>query len=434
MKSPAMRSNRKIKAKQWVYAGVAMAALVVTALVGAYITSDSKEKQQVLAVDKPTTRSIGGGVTDADKDSFRVQMSGQVSDVTRQLNDLASTNNQLREQNETIRREGKQREDFFKAELDRLSKPQLNQAVPPPVAAPVAGNPFTGQGQAPQPPIPRGAGALGVGPDGRPLDGGGSRMVREKLDSSDASGVPANSAPGANTTTDLATGRTTKVVDTQGTVALDGSGGSGTFLPTGTYVRAVLLNGLDAPTGGNTSQTPHPVLLRIVDVARLPNGVKNNLRDCVITANGYGDVASERAFIRTDRISCVDADGKAIDTRLQGYISGEDGKTGMRGRMVQKSGAILTNALLAGIGSGIGNAFRSGGIQTTQSPLTGATTETTTDAFKSGVGTGVSKAFDQLASYYIRLAEKVFPIIEIDAGRVVDVVLQQGMTLERSAN
>ena len=31
--------------------------------------------------------------------------------------------------------------------------------------------------------------------------------------------------------------------------------------------------------------------------------------------------------------------------------------------------------------------------------------------------------------YYITLAEKMFPIIEVDAGRVVDVVLTKGVTL-----
>ena len=43
---------------------------------------------------------------------------------------------------------------------------------------------------------------------------------------------------------------------------------------------------------------------------------------------------------------------------------------------------------------------------------------------------GVGKALDRLAQYYITLAEKVFPVIEVDAGRTVDVVLTQGIALE----
>jgi conjugal transfer pilus assembly protein TraB len=44
----------------------------------------------------------------------------------------------------------------------------------------------------------------------------------------------------------------------------------------------------------------------------------------------------------------------------------------------------------------------------------------------------VGRALDRLAQYYITLAEKVFPVIEVDAGRTVDVVLTQGIALGQS--
>jgi conjugal transfer pilus assembly protein TraB len=37
---------------------------------------------------------------------------------------------------------------------------------------------------------------------------------------------------------------------------------------------------------------------------------------------------------------------------------------------------------------------------------------------------------ERLADYYIRLAEKTFPVIEVDAGRVVDVVLTKGVLID----
>ena len=48
---------------------------------------------------------------------------------------------------------------------------------------------------------------------------------------------------------------------------------------------------------------------------------------------------------------------------------------------------------------------------------------------QAGLGSGVGKALDRLAQYYITLAEKVFPVIEVDAGRTVDVVITQGLAL-----
>ena len=99
------------------------------------------------------------------------------------------------------------------------------------------------------------------------------------------------------------------------------------YVPSGTFFRVVLLGGIDAPTGGE-SQTanPHPVLMRVADMAQLPNRVRQNFKECFITGTGYGDLSSERAMIRTEQLSCVDKDGKAIDIAIKGWIAGEDGK------------------------------------------------------------------------------------------------------------
>lgn len=427
-KNLGARNNKSVKTKQWMVAGVVVAVLAVVTVAGAFLTTDSSTQQALLRIDKPTTKSIGGGVNEVDKEAFRVQINQQVSEATKRMADLDKQNAELKAENTRIREEeakkraeqDKKLEDFIKAQQTRPAGPAT--APPPPPGGFTGNNPFTQQGQAPQPPQARTGNFLGIGPDGKPLpaSGGaaGSRIVREEI--KDVPGA-INTAPGS-----------TAGQVRPGAQAPDKAPKTAeTYIPSGSYVRAVLLNGLDAPTGGNSQQSPHPILLRMVDVAQLPNGVKSDIKDCVMTGNGFGDVASERAYIRIDRISCVDADGNAIDNKVTGYIAGEDGKTGLRGRIVQKTGQLLSNALLAGIGSGIGNAFRAGGVTTTQSPLTGATTETTNDAFKSGVGTGVSKAFDLLASYYIKLAEKTFPVIEVDAGRAVDVVFQQGFSIER---
>jgi conjugal transfer pilus assembly protein TraB len=49
---------------------------------------------------------------------------------------------------------------------------------------------------------------------------------------------------------------------------------------------------------------------------------------------------------------------------------------------------------------------------------------------RQGVGTGVGKALDRLSQYYIQLAERTFPVIEVQAGRTVDVVITQGVQLD----
>ena len=59
---------------------------------------------------------------------------------------------------------------------------------------------------------------------------------------------------------------------------------------------------------------------------------------CHVTGAGYGQLASERAHVRLERIACVLRSGDVIDTKIKGYVAGEDGKTGIRGRLVSKTG------------------------------------------------------------------------------------------------
>jgi conjugal transfer pilus assembly protein TraB len=125
-------------------------------------------------------------------------------------------------------------------------------------------------------------------------------------------------------------------------------------------------------------------------------------------------VSAERAYIRTESLSCVTRDGTAIDVPIRGYVAGEDGKAGMRGRLVSKQGQILANALLAGVASGIGTAFQQSANTVSVSPLGTTGTVDPGKQLQAGLGTGVGRALDRLAQYYITLAEKVFPVTALE--------------------
>lgn len=202
-----------------------------------------------------------------------------------------------------------------------------------------------------------------------------------------------------------------------------------TYLPV-SFTSGIMLNGLDAPTGGNAQSNPHPVLIRLEDNAVLPNRFRSNVRECFVVAAGYGDIASERAYLRTESLSCIRNDGTTIEARIQGSVSGEDGLLGVRGRLVTKQGQMLANALLAGLLSGIGHGLSSYNTTTTQSTFGTVSTTEGGQAFRQGVGSGVGKAMDRLANYYIKLAEQTFPIVEVGAGRSVDVVITKGVRID----
>ncbi|WP_126448285.1 TraB/VirB10 family protein [Sulfuricystis multivorans] len=202
-----------------------------------------------------------------------------------------------------------------------------------------------------------------------------------------------------------------------------------TYVPSGSFMRAVLLGGLDAPTGGQAQNNPWPVLLRVQDNAFLPNRYRAKVKECFLLGSGYGDISSERAYLRLESLSCVLNNGEVVDTNAKGYVVGEDGKAGMRGRLVSKQGQVLANALLTGVVAGIGHGIQQASTTYSTSALGTVGTVESGKQIQAGIGTGVGKALDRLSQYYITLAEKMFPIIEVDAGRVVDVVLTKGVTL-----
>ena len=207
-----------------------------------------------------------------------------------------------------------------------------------------------------------------------------------------------------------------------------------TYIPSGSFMRVALMGGLDAPTGGQAQNNPWPILLRVQDNAFLPNRYRAKVRECFMLGSGYGDISSERAYLRLESLSCVLNNGEVVDATIKGYVVGEDGKAGLRGRLVSKQGQVLANALMTGIIAGIGQGFQQGATSYSTSALGSVGTIESGKQIQAGIGTGVGKALDRLSQYYITLAEKMFPIIEVDAGRVVDVVLTKGVSLGMAAS
>lgn len=203
----------------------------------------------------------------------------------------------------------------------------------------------------------------------------------------------------------------------------------GIYIPAGSIITGTLITGMDAPTGKQARQEPHPALLRIKHEAILPNRFRADVRECFALLGGYGDLSSERAYLRGETISCVRKDGQVVESKLNSFTVGEDGKAGVRGRLVSKQGQMLTKALAAGMVEGFAQAFDRVPVPTLsleRSDQQLYQQAFSQDAMQSGAVSGMGKALDRLAQFYIDQAEGMFPVIEIDAGREVEIVMING--------
>ena len=214
------------------------------------------------------------------------------------------------------------------------------------------------------------------------------------------------------------------------------------WLPSGSIIPARLLTGVDASTMAG-QQMPYPVLIRLTDSAILPNDLRMNLESCVVTGAAVGDLASERVNIRTEGLSCLLKRGGGlvtIDGDFKAHIIGEDGRLGIRGRVVQKEGQLIARTMVAGFLGGISEAFRPR-ISYTPMQLGGGDTNNNSfspppiqDALTAAGLSGVGKSMDSLASYYMTLARQTAPIIEIPSGVTVDIVVLKGLPLRWRAS
>lgn len=191
----------------------------------------------------------------------------------------------------------------------------------------------------------------------------------------------------------------------------------------GTTVKAVLLSSTDAICGVYSSSDPQPVKLRLIDDAHLPKALKAPLKGAVIIASAYGNLSSERVYMRLERLTKFSSNGDFIETEVAGYVSGEDGKYGVRGVVADKSEQFVGNAALSGFFSGMAGYFHSkkNPGQLSGDPLY-------MELLKEGGSKGSGDAFEKLSEYYIKRAEQLQPVIQVAAGRLVDITFTHGVS------
>lgn len=415
--SPTLRAKRK-----QIYMGIAvLTGILAVAAVGVSMTASSEPAVGVTRKADVTTKSyIAPGEAVDPKEAWRGASDTRLNNLEQKFSSLEAENRILKGQlgvKGSTQPSGKSAEQMSDTELDKRLAEYERSAEKPQAGYPAGtpANPVPGQAP-PPPPAPQakpGAPRAPGGPQNVAQAQTGGFLTVKLAPARDSDGLKVTAGGAA------APRSATKPVKT-----------TQNYLPPGMFGQAILLSGVDAPTGGQAQSNPHPVLLQLHDLAVLPNRYRYDWAQCLITGAGYGDLSSERGYIRTESLSCVSKDGKVLDVPIKGYIVGEDGKAGMRGRLVSKQGQVLGNALLAGVVGGIGTGLeRSSSIQSI-SPLGSTTSIKPGQEFQSGIGAGVGKSLDRLAQYYINLAEKMFPVIEIDAGRKVDVVITQGVLVD----
>ncbi len=229
------------------------------------------------------------------------------------------------------------------------------------------------------------------------------------------------------------------------TFRLDGSGERfdapaardiGAWLPAGSHAEAVVLAGVDASAGVSSQGDPRPVLLRIVGPAWTAasdgTALAVDLDGCTVTGAAHGDLSSEKVYARLRTLTCAaEEPDTVVETQVAGFVAGA-GKTGVRGPVVSREGALVEKAFLAGMVSGLGEGAASAFAPQAVATGAGAAVANTglVDIGRAGLGSGASSAGRKVADYLIRRAEQYQPVIQLQAGTRVTVVFIEGAWLD----
>ena len=210
----------------------------------------------------------------------------------------------------------------------------------------------------------------------------------------------------------------------------------GAWLPAGSHAEAVVLAGVDASAAVSSQGDPRPVLLRIVSPAWTAadggGALSVDIDGCTVTGAAHGDLSSEKVYARLRTLTCAGSvPGTVLETQVAGFVAGA-GKTGVRGPVVSREGALVEKAFLAGMVSGLGEGVA--GAFAPQAVATGGGAAVANtglgDIGRAGLGAGARSAGSKVADYLIRRAEQYQPVIQLQAGTRVTVVFIEGAWLD----
>ena len=213
------------------------------------------------------------------------------------------------------------------------------------------------------------------------------------------------------------------------------------WLPAGAHAEAVVLAGVDASAGISSQGDPRPVLMRITGPAwtAAPSGsgdgaaMQVDIDGCTVTGAAHGDLSSEKVYVRFRTMTCAGPEpGTVVETDVAGFVAGS-GKTGVRGPVVSREGALVEKAFLAGMisgaGQGVAQAFQPQAVATGAGGAAVANTALS-DIGRAGLGAGASSAGQKVADYMIRRAEQYQPVIQLQAGTKVTLVFLEGVRID----
>lgn len=196
-------------------------------------------------------------------------------------------------------------------------------------------------------------------------------------------------------------------------------------IPSGSFVKAKLLTGVEAPEGKAL-----PVLLQ-ADYAFIgPNKSKIDLSGCFLIAKSTGNLSIERVEMQASKISCVSKTGKMFERELNGFIAdNKDNSFAVIGDVNSKQDRVASMAFLTSIVAGISGAISQAQTTSQTNGIGASSSSVTGDETKYIAAGGASNAASVVTQWYLKHAQSLLPTINVGSGQDVWIIVQDAVEL-----
>lgn len=207
------------------------------------------------------------------------------------------------------------------------------------------------------------------------------------------------------------------------------------YISANEYAIGRLVSTVYASTATESANNPEPIKLKITNRGILPKAFGRDLTQCYVSGAAYGDGSSERVKVRLERLSCIEKrSGEKMDVPIAGYISGEDGANGMRGKVIARTGKIMRNSAMLGFLNGMTKFFSSLAQSNVypKSPFGQTDALKTHEMLAAGGAEGVGSGLDLIMKKYAKFLDRLDPVIYIANGRKATIHFTKGVDLNQT--
>jgi hypothetical protein len=182
-------------------------------------------------------------------------------------------------------------------------------------------------------------------------------------------------------------------------------------------IPVVALVGADVSTGASAQAGPSQLVLRVTELARLPQWIPG-AAECVFDTEAWANLSSERVLLRTRMLRCYDALGKEVHVKpVNGFAVDKDGRTGLKSPLAW--GPTAKDLLLMGAGA---QAKSSSGLSRFMSSALGRASFGLTDSLTGDDDSNKGPSAD--AVHELRSMDTLLPTLGVEPGREFLIVLQ----------